>query len=155
MNLWQCASSTCGALPDLFYLLSLLIYIPYGLVMVDGSPPETTRLVWDVNAGAFGPPRSGAERAMHQFIKGPLPLLWFQKASALPGKALHVALSLWWVKGLCRAATFPFKRKAAATLGISRDATYDALTKLEAAGLIRVDRHRGRSPVVTILEVSS
>jgi hypothetical protein len=39
MNLWQRASSTYGALPDLFYLLSLLIYIPYGLVMVDGYPP--------------------------------------------------------------------------------------------------------------------
>jgi hypothetical protein len=39
--------------------------------MVDGSPHETTQLVWDVNTGAFGPPRSDAERATHLFIKGP------------------------------------------------------------------------------------
>ena len=121
--------------------------------MVDGSPPETTQLVWDGNAGAFGPPRSDAERAKHHFIKGPLPLLWFQKASALPGKALHVALALWWVKGLCCSATFAFKQKATVALRISADATYDALTNLEEAGLIRVARHRGRSPLVTILDL--
>ena len=118
--------------------------------MVEGSPPETTRLVWDANAGAFGPPRPGTEATVPHFIKGPLPLPWIHRAAALPGKALHVALALWYVKGLCRSATFPFKRKLSAEMGVSPDATYDALTNLEAAGLIRVDRHRGRSPVVTI-----
>jgi DNA-binding transcriptional regulator YhcF (GntR family) len=56
------------------------------------------------------------------------------------------------MKGLCCKETFPFKRKAAAEMGVSPDATYDALTNLEAAGLIQVDRHRGRSPVVTVLD---
>ncbi len=122
--------------------------------MVEGSPPETTRLVWDANAGAFGPPRRDADRTAHRFIKGPLPLRWIQRAAALPGKALHVALGLWYVKGLCRTATFPFKRKVAAGMGVSPDATYDALTNLEVAGLIRVIRQRGRSPAVTILDLS-
>ena len=44
---------------------------------------------------------------------------------------------------------FPFERMAAMEIGVSRDATYDALINLEEAGLIRVSRHRGRSPVVT------
>jgi hypothetical protein len=120
-----------------------------------GPPPQTTQLEWDVNADAFGPPKTDAERARHQFIMGPLPLLWFERASALPGKALHVALGLWRMKGLCRSKTFPFKRSAAAKLSVSPDATYDALTNLEGAGLIRVARHRGRSSVVTVLDVTS
>jgi len=116
---------------------------------------QTTPLVWNVNAGAFGPPpRPGAESQSRYFIKGPIPLLWLQRAAAIPGKALHVALGLWFVKGLCCKATFPFKQKVTADLGVSRDATYDALSRMEEAGLIRVLRHRGRSPVVTVLEVA-
>lgn len=123
--------------------------------MVDGSPPQTTQLVWDVNAGAYGPPRPRAEVATPYFIKGPISLLWIQRAAAIPGKALHVALGLWFVRGLCCKPTFPFKQKVTTGLGVSRDATYDALTRMEAAGLIRVVRHRGRAPVVTILDVPS
>ena len=122
--------------------------------MLEGGPPEATQLVWDANTGAFGPPRPGAASAAPHFIKGPVPLRWLLRAAALPGKALHIATGLWYMKGLCRSATFPFKRKTAAEFGVSPDATYDALTNLEAAGLVRVDRHRGRSPVVTILELA-
>jgi len=119
----------------------------------DGSPGETRRLVWDANACALVPPRPGRDRpATRQFIKGPLPVPWFERAAGLAGKALHIGLALWWVSGLCRAATFSFKRSAATAFGVSPDATYDALSRLEQAGLIRVARHRGRSPVVTILE---
>ncbi|MEO9161031.1 MAG: hypothetical protein ABI349_01300 [Casimicrobiaceae bacterium] len=55
--------------------------------------------------------------------------------------------------GMCCSRTFPFKRKAATAFGASIDAVYDALKNLEEAGLISVVRHRGRSPIVTILEV--
>jgi len=124
------------------------------MVMLDGVPPEAAPLIWDVNARAFGPPRPGATPpSTPRFIKGPLPLPWFFRAAALPGKALHIALGLWYMKGLCCSATFPFKRKTAGGFGVSPDATYDALTRLEAAGLIRVARHRGRSPVVTVLDL--
>ncbi len=123
--------------------------------MVDGSLPETTQLVWDVNAGALVAPRPGPEPATRYFIKGPIPLLWLQHAAAIPGKTLHVALGLWFVGGLCRSKTFSFKRGVATGLSVSPDAMYDALTKLEGAGLISVVRHRGRSPVVTILDVPS
>ena len=75
-----------------------------------------------------------------------------RRAGQLPGRTLHVALGLWFKKGLCGSTTFTFKRKEATAFGASIDATYDALTNLEAAGLIRVDRHRGRSPTITILD---
>jgi len=109
-------------------------------------------LAWDANAGAFGPAPKIAE-AGYRFIKGPLPYSWMKRAGELPGKTLHVALGLWLVAGLRCSRTFSFKRKAAGAFGASKDATYDALTRLEAAGLISVDRRRGRSPTVTILDV--
>lgn len=122
--------------------------------MVDGPPATTTQLVWDANAAAFGPPRSNPETRADRFIKGPIPLPWFVKAAGLPGKAPIVALVLWWIRGLCRSATFPLKRQATNAFSVSPDAAYDALKRLEEAGLIRVLRHCGRSPVVTILDVS-
>ena len=122
--------------------------------MVEDRPSgEAMRLVWDANAMQMRPPRPGQDGpATRQFIKGPLPMPWIERAAALPGKALHIALGLWWVSGLCRPATFSFKRKAVDAFGVSPDAMYDALARLEEAGLIRAVRHRGRSPVVTILE---
>ena len=123
--------------------------------MVDRSLPETMQLVWDANAGAFGPPRAAAESATRPFIKGPLSLPWLHSAAAIPGKALHVALGLLFVKGLCCSSTVPFKRKVCADFGVSSDATYDALARMEEVGLISVVRHRGRSPVVTILDAPS
>lgn len=121
--------------------------------MANAFPVETVQLVWDHNAGALRPTSSIDEPSRSYFIKGPLPLAWIHRAAALPGKALHVALGMWFVSGLCRSATFAFKRKVAAEMGVSPDATYDALTNLEEAGLVRVNRHRGRSPVVTIIDV--
>ncbi len=122
----------------------------------DESPDEATRLIWDANAGALRPLRPGQDApATRQFIKGPLPMPWFERAAKLPGKALHIALALWRVSGLCRSATFSFKRNAAKAFGVSPDATYDALARLEQAGLVRVTRHRGRSPLVTIIEANS
>lgn len=123
------------------------------MVMLEGVSPETAPLVWDANARAFRPARANAEPAVRYFIKGPLPLPWLHRAAALPGKALHIAVGLWYMRGLCRSASFPFKRKTAAEFSVSRDATYDALTNLEDAGLIRVNRHRGRSPMVTVLDL--
>lgn len=123
--------------------------------MVDESPPQATQLEWDANAGAFVTSRPAAETVGPRFIKGPLPLPWIQRAAAVPGKGLHVALGLCYVSGLRRSKTFPFKRSVAAGLSVSPDALYDALTRLEQAGLISVTRHRGRSPVVTILAAPS
>jgi hypothetical protein len=122
--------------------------------MLDKCLPETARLVWDANAAAFGPPRSNSDTLVDRFIKGPIPLPWFLKAAALPGKAPIVALALWWVRGLCKAATFPLKRQATDEFCVSPDAAYDALKRLEQVGLIHVLRHSGRSPIVTILDIS-
>jgi hypothetical protein len=39
--------------------------------------------------------------------------------------------------------------------GVSRQATYRGLAAIEAAGLATVDRHVGRCPLVTILDVTN
>ncbi len=40
-------------------------------------------------------------------------------------------------------------------LGVSRHAAYRGLTALEDEGLVSVDRHRGRKPRVTVIEIDS
>lgn len=120
--------------------------------IVGECAPGSIRLAWNKSSGTYGPPQQAEAPASARFVKGPLPLPWLHRAAALPGKAFNVAVSLWYVSGLCRSDTFPFKRNVAADFNVSADATYDALTNLEGAGLIRVARHRGRSPTVTILQ---
>ena len=116
--------------------------------------PDAVRLTWNPVSRTYESPKCVESSAAGRFIKGPLPLPWFQRAAALPGKAFTVAVGLWYVSGLCRSDTFSFKRSVAADFGVSPDATYDALTNLEAAGPVSVARHRGRSPTVTILKAA-
>jgi DNA-binding MarR family transcriptional regulator len=43
----------------------------------------------------------------------------------------------------------------ASELGLERQSVYRALSRLERASLIKVDRGRGRCPIVTILEAKA
>jgi hypothetical protein len=76
---------------------------------------------------------------------------WIGRAACLPGKTLHVALALQYLAGLQKTHTVKLGAKALAVLGVARDAKYDALDRLQEAGLITVVRTRGRAPVVTML----
>jgi len=87
------------------------------------------------------------------FLRGPIPLNWLSMASALPGKTLNLAIGLWWLKGMSNNNEFKLTKKALEVLNVSRDASYDALKRLEAAGLIKVRRSKGSRPTVTIVEV--
>jgi len=86
-----------------------------------------------------------------RFIKGPIPLDWIGRAACLPGKTLHVALALQYLAGLQKTNTVKLGAKALAVLGVARDAKYDALDRLQQAGLIAVEQVPGRAPVVTLL----
>src|SRR5262249_41205573 len=73
-------------------------------------------------------------------------------AMTLPGKALPVALVIWLWSGMRRGAPIRLSaRHIFPGIGISRFAVYRALEMLAQAGLIAVERHRGRPPLVTIL----
>ncbi len=95
--------------------------------------------------------RRSRKRQAGEFIRGPLPLAWVSHAATLPGKSLAVGMAIWFRTG-CR----PDRKYVSvcnSTLkrfGVSRTAGYRALRALEQAGLITVERHRGRCPRVTL-----
>lgn len=109
-------------------------------------------LVWSAERQAFVP-RDETEpgRKSEGFIKGPLPLGWMQRASCLPGKTLQVALTLWYLAGLKKTDSVPLASKQLAAMGVSRDAKYDALSRMTLAGLISVQKQSGKAPIVTLL----
>lgn len=109
------------------------------------------KLVWNPATRQYVPTMpevNGAKPA--GFIKGPLPLDWMHRAARLPGKALHVALTLWYLAGLQKSQTVKLASKPLVAMGVSRDAKYDALTRLTAAGLVTVDQEPGQAPIVTL-----
>ena len=76
---------------------------------------------------------------------------WLSSAAELPGKALHLALALWWLHGMAKGKPFKLRRDALNLLHLSRDATNSGLARLEQVGLVKVERHSGQRPLVSIL----
>lgn len=101
------------------------------------------------------PPRHRSRLPRHQrgerFLKGPIPWSWLAQAARQPGRALHVALVLWFWAGIKGRVEVPMPTTQVRSLGVSRYAAYRGLAALEKAGLVEVRRHRGRTPLVTIL----
>jgi hypothetical protein len=95
------------------------------------------------------PPRPGPGE---KFLKGPIPWSWISKGASLKGQALHVGIALWLLAGIKRSQSVALSNSVLQDLGVSRYSGYRALHALESAGLISVDRHAGRNPVVTILD---
>jgi hypothetical protein len=98
------------------------------------------------------PKRPAQRRRGKWFLKGPIPGEWLGQAARLPGRVLHVALALCYLAGMEKS---PCVKPTWATwkrFGVTPDAGRRGLTALERAGLVSVDRHAGRCPVVTILD---
>jgi hypothetical protein len=91
-------------------------------------------------------------RPGEEFLCGPIPLNWINRACRLRGKALAVGLALWFKAGTQRdSATVVLSSKLLRRFGVAdRKAGYRGMTALEDAGLVEVERHRGRCPRVTI-----
>src|SRR5262245_4801756 len=106
-------------------------------------------------ADGTAPARGRRVRPRKEFIRGPLPLWWMARAAALRGQALAVSLAIWFRRGIEGAAPFPLYPSALSKLGVNRWSSYRALAALEKAGLIAVERRKGRCPVVTVLEASA
>jgi hypothetical protein len=104
-------------------------------------PPPTGR--------ARRPPRPGQGE---KFLKGPIAWSWLTKAARLPGKTLAVAIAISFLAGLTKSNTVKLGlSNLEAEMGVKRDAAARGLAALEAAGLVRVERHVGRKPRVTVL----
>jgi len=83
-------------------------------------------------------------------------MTWLCTASGASGhgSGFKVAIALWYLSGLNRQAkTVKMKSSVLREMGVDRHAAYRGLVTLEKAGLISVERHPGRSPLVTILDV--
>lgn len=87
----------------------------------------------------------------NKFIKGPLPLDWFMQAAKLQGKAMNIALALWYLSGLNKTATIKLTHRILSNFDVSPRTSYRVLEQMEKAGLISVVRHQGRSPLVTLI----
>jgi len=85
------------------------------------------------------------------FLKGPIPLWWLTRAAKLPGKATALGIALWWIHGMSKNDSFKLTRKALEAMNVSRDAATDGLRRLEADGLVSVQRAKGKRPVVQII----
>ena len=68
------------------------------------------------------------------------------------GRALRVGLALWYLAGVTKRRAVKPTWDTWQRFGLSPDAGRRGLVALERAGLVAVDRHPGRCPVVTILE---
>jgi len=90
-------------------------------------------------------------RIAGNFLKGPIPLDWLQRASALPGKAFQLGIVLWYLSGLRKNPTITLGNGLLENFHISRQAKYRCLKALEEAGLIAVEYRENRNPHVTIL----
>ena len=91
-------------------------------------------------------------KAGEKFLKGPIPWLWLIKAAKLPGRALHVGIVLWFLAGMKRSHQISLSRLQLTNLGVKRHSGYRGVEALERAGLVSVDRKRGRQAIVTLLE---
>ena len=73
---------------------------------------------------------------------------------ALPGRAMHVTVALWFLAGLHRSRTVRLSNDVLMALHVDRHAKYRALAQLERAGLVSIERRRGVSPMVTLLAIA-
>ena len=101
-------------------------------------------------------PRKKTKAPRHKnsewFLKGPVPLNWLTIAGRAPGRALHVAIVLWYRSGLTKSGVMPLPLLVLKQMGVDRYAARRGLAALEEAGLVSVKRTQGKKPVVTLLD---
>jgi hypothetical protein len=101
------------------------------------------------NSQRLPKPKSG-----EWYLFGGIPGNWLALAASLGGKSLNVALAIWHVVKLAKGKPARLTTAELAKFATSRQAARRSLCKLEAAGLITVDRQQGRAPRVAILDLN-
>lgn len=81
----------------------------------------------------------------------PMNLDQFIRAARLPGRALHVAMCINFEVAVHGSKTIELSNHILTECGVDSDAKRRALAELEKAGLIKVERHRYASPMITWL----
>ena len=106
--------------------------------------------------------RTSKSRQYKEYIRGPLPLKWFQMASTISRTAGVVGLIIWRIAYQSKLWGHDSQRRASESLkvtnqtckkwGVCGNSKNTALRLMEEAGLIRLDLKRGRFPVVQIID---
>jgi hypothetical protein len=112
--------------------------------------PELLRLPTFARARSSRPPH---HQPGEHFLKGPIPKRWLERAAQAPGRALHVAVAVWFQAGIKKRREIRLGLAQLSDFGLNRFAASRGLTALERADLVSVVRHPGRQPIVTILDV--
>ena len=86
-----------------------------------------------------------------KFVRGPVPLPWLLKASAVDSMALSVAWVIWFYCGLNKSQIFKLSNKDLINLGINRQTKSRVLKRLEEAELIKISRCQGKSPIIEVV----
>ncbi len=86
-----------------------------------------------------------------RFIKGPLPLDWMRKAAECGGRGTEVGLLLWYAAGWQKRNPIKLSQSVVRQLPVHQKTCRRVISNMEQLGLIAVDRHKGRSPLVTLL----
>ena len=86
-----------------------------------------------------------------KFVCGPVPFSWLQVALAVGGKSGSLAWAIWWLVGIKKANPVRLTAKVLSDFSISTRTTRRLLGDFEQAGLVQVERCRGRGPTVTVL----
>jgi len=84
------------------------------------------------------------------FLKGPIPLVWITKISALPGKAFQTALAILWLTDMAGGGAIKLSRQAMQRFSLSADAAREGVKRLEAAQVITVARNAGQKHWITL-----
>ena len=106
--------------------------------------------------------RTSKSRQYRQYVRGPLPLKWFQKASNISRTAGVVGLIIWRIAYQSKLWGYDSQRRTSGHIkvtnqtckkwGVCGNSKNAALRLMEEAGLIRLDLKRGRSPIVQIVD---
>ena len=96
--------------------------------------------------------RGRYQRQTKPFVRGPIPLDWLTCVAGISNKSLHVGIVLYYLAGLTNSTTVLVSYKVMNAFHVTRWTVRRNLLLMEDAGLIRVERHCGRSPRVTIVE---
>jgi hypothetical protein len=72
-------------------------------------------------------------------------------AEAIGTPRAFILVMLWHLAWQAKGQPFPFTNEILRKYGVSRDVKRKVLVALEAAGLIKIERHGIQSPIVTII----
>jgi hypothetical protein len=92
---------------------------------------------------------SRTTREARQYLRIPWHQVHALAQVRLSVTAIYVYLLLWRQRTIRKSRTVPLTTAALAGFGFTRYQKARALACLERAGLIRVERHRGKNPLVT------